>query len=113
MNILEIGARVAHLRKLLGLTQYQLAEKSGVTQGTLSRVETASHKSLELETVVALAGALGVTTSELIGEKELTFDPKIREVNAAMQRMPEYKKEALVSAARSFIEIAPHDKKAG
>lgn len=35
-----IGARIKDRREQAGLTQAQLAEKSGVTQGHLSQIET-------------------------------------------------------------------------
>lgn len=104
MNIDQIGKRLREFRDQAKLSQEQLAYKSGVPQGTISRIENAVHGDVEVTTISALAHSLGMTTSELIGEKDPTSDPKIREVNALMQQMPEYKKDAAVATAKALAE---------
>ncbi len=53
------------LRKQLGLTQEQLAEKSGVDQTTISRLERGEIKRPRWEVVANLARALDVKPEEL------------------------------------------------
>lgn len=102
MNMSEIGNRLQQLRTSLKLTQRKLADTSGISQGTISRIELGTYKSLDLDTAMTLAAALNVSTSEFLGERAPLDDPKIREVNQAMQGMAEYKKDVMVSAARSL-----------
>ena len=60
------GERLLALRKARGLTQVQLAEAIGSSQRAVSYYENhASYPAADI--VIALAGALGVTTDELLG----------------------------------------------
>jgi SOS-response transcriptional repressor LexA len=64
---MDIAAALAAAMQRAGLTQYELAKRSGVPQPTIQRIlsrETASPKS---KTVKRLAATLGVTTDSLIG----------------------------------------------
>jgi DNA-binding XRE family transcriptional regulator len=54
------------LRKYLGLTQAELAERAGVTQGYIADLET-SRKTGSPETLKAIAKALSVPLDVLVG----------------------------------------------
>lgn len=60
----EIAARLKRLRCAANLTQGQLAEKSGLPQSHISRLEGGQH-SPSLKTVVKLSEALNVSIVEL------------------------------------------------
>lgn len=58
------------LRKERGLTQAQLSDASGVSQGMIAKIETgAAHPSIP--TIEALAGALRVRPAEMFAHTEL------------------------------------------
>ncbi len=59
----EVTVREA--RKQRGLTQQQLSELSGVDQTTISDLETGRHTNPRLDTIKALAEALGIAPSKL------------------------------------------------
>ncbi|MDD5355761.1 MAG: helix-turn-helix domain-containing protein, partial [Candidatus Omnitrophica bacterium] len=59
-----IGGRLVLLRKEAGLSQGQLAAKSGVSQKIIGRIETGSVKKPRPKTLKKLADALGTTRSE-------------------------------------------------
>jgi transcriptional regulator with XRE-family HTH domain len=61
-----IGQRVLELRKDLELTQDQLADTSGVPQGTISRLERGVSGDVQISTVQKLAMALGVSIERLL-----------------------------------------------
>ena len=63
----EIGKNIRSLRKSQNLTIDQLAEKSSISKGYLSKVEN-SDKAPPVSTLMNIAGALGVTISEIFGE---------------------------------------------
>lgn len=66
---MEIGERVKLLRKSLGLTQKELAEKCGYKSlTTINKIELGINK-VPLNTVEKLAHALGVSPSYLMGWK--------------------------------------------
>ena len=53
----EIGEQLASWRKLQGLTAQQLAERSGITRQTLSRLERGG--TVRLDVFLGVANALG------------------------------------------------------
>jgi transcriptional regulator with XRE-family HTH domain len=55
--------RAVRLRRML--TQVELAAKSGVSQGTIARIETGERKRVALRTVKALGAALEVDPAEV------------------------------------------------
>jgi Zn-dependent peptidase ImmA (M78 family)/DNA-binding XRE family transcriptional regulator len=68
-----VGRRVRELRERMGMTQEQLARKSGIGISTLSEIESARH-SPRLATIVALADALGVPLEALLREPASPFE---------------------------------------
>lgn len=59
-----VARKIKELRKSRNLTQDELAEKAGLPQSHLSRLENAQH-SASRQTIKKLAKALGVPISEL------------------------------------------------
>ena len=54
----RIGLRIKNLRKEQGLTQFQLAEKAGLEQQNLCRVESGKHSTGQ-DILSTIASALG------------------------------------------------------
>lgn len=67
----EMGRTVERLRKSRGWSQPDLSRESGVSVGTISRLENGRHEG-RTHTVRAVAKALGVTVQEILpmGETE-------------------------------------------
>ena len=57
---LRIGQRIAELRKEQGMTQTQLAERCGLQQAHIARIETGRY-SVGLDTLAQIADAMGMT----------------------------------------------------
>ena len=57
--------RIKNARKAAGLTQIQLAEKAGMTQSEISRIESAPHKSTG-QTLRKIANVLNVNIDALL-----------------------------------------------
>lgn len=64
MDHAKVGARIRAARERLKLTQVQLAAKTGVTQGSLSRIEKGLMP-LSLERATVLSKALRLPLAEL------------------------------------------------
>jgi transcriptional regulator with XRE-family HTH domain len=60
-----VGRNAARLRKAAGLTQEQLAERSGFSQQYISRLEQ-GRRNPTVVTLYELANALGVSHVELV-----------------------------------------------
>lgn len=65
-----IGSRLRAARRERGLTQEQLAERSGVSLGIISDLEQGRRETARITTFTKLAGALGVTLSTLLDRRE-------------------------------------------
>lgn len=63
----EFGQRVRRRRMALGMIQKNLAQRSGIPQPHISRVEQGKYIAMNLETLVALADALTTTVDYLLG----------------------------------------------
>jgi transcriptional regulator with XRE-family HTH domain len=63
-----IGDRLAHLRRRRGLSQEKLAERSGVSVDVIRKLEQGRRKSALMATLTALAQAVDVEVSVLVGQ---------------------------------------------
>lgn len=61
-----MGYRIKAAREMCGMTQTQLAEKSGVSRATICGLENGNERVTTTKTLGKLADALGVTVDELI-----------------------------------------------
>lgn len=59
-TIIELGRAVAERRRSLGLTQGDLAVRSGVAQGTLSRLERGNMPEFGSRKLLAILAVLGM-----------------------------------------------------
>lgn len=57
---------IKKLRERRGWTQSELARKAGIKQGVLSDIETGKTKHPRIDTIAAIAQALGVPVEKLI-----------------------------------------------
>jgi transcriptional regulator with XRE-family HTH domain len=77
----SIGANIKAVRRALGLNQEDLAEKLGLTQANISRIE-ASVKGPSAETLLAIADALGCDVRELMGVAEESQSSQVLDEDA-------------------------------
>ena len=61
----HIAKRVKELRAERGLSQAQLAKAAGISQQVVSAVENQTNRSIQLDTLYAIAKALGVSAIAL------------------------------------------------
>jgi transcriptional regulator with XRE-family HTH domain len=104
----RLADHVKQLRLEAGLTQAELAARAGVTVETVARLErvlrgrSSANSNPSLETLVRLAGALGVEVSELLSEpsrprpKDDRISMILRTANPATRRRVLRVAEALV-----------------
>ncbi|OKI26761.1 XRE family transcriptional regulator [Streptomyces sp. CB03911] len=72
----EVGPRLRRLRAKRGLTLAALAETTGISKSTLSRLESGQRRP-SLELLLPLAGAYNVPLDDLVGAPEVG-DPRVR-----------------------------------
>jgi len=69
-TVLALSERLLLCRRYMNLTQLELSERSGVSRSYIAQVERATITNVGIEPLTALAKALNVTVSYLIGESE-------------------------------------------
>jgi transcriptional regulator with XRE-family HTH domain len=72
----EVGPRLKRLRAQRGVTLADLAEATGISKSTLSRLETGQRRP-SLELLLPLAHTYGVPLDDLVGAPEVG-DPRVR-----------------------------------
>jgi transcriptional regulator with XRE-family HTH domain len=70
-----LGQRIKKRRKELGYSQTQLADLMDMDRSAISNYENGSKGEMGFKTLQRFATALGVTTSELLGETIRNSDP--------------------------------------
>lgn len=73
MDYKDLGARVRAMRRQMGLTQEQLAEKVGISASFLGHIERGTRVA-SLETLVALCNELHVSPVYLLTASLRSFD---------------------------------------
>jgi transcriptional regulator with XRE-family HTH domain len=67
---MRIGEKVYRLRTERKLTQQELADRAGVSQTIISRLERKDRTNVNADVLKGLAKALGCTTDYLVGMHE-------------------------------------------
>ena len=68
MDEVDLGKRLQKARKKAGLTQQDLCHKAKLSYSTLAKIERGAIKSPSIFTIQSIAGALGSSLSELMGD---------------------------------------------
>jgi transcriptional regulator with XRE-family HTH domain len=75
----RFGAALARVRREKGLTQAELATRVGVARSSVVQLERGKQR-VQLHTLVDLAGALGVTSADLLPDAPPTTSEIERQV---------------------------------
>lgn len=91
-----IGKRIAHKRKELGLTQWQVEEKADMTQKYLSNIERATS-GLSLDVLMRICDALEVTPDYLLLGRTNSANDISNEIESRVNRMSPKQAELALS----------------
>ena len=113
MDAKKTGTFIGMLRRQMGLTQAELAERIGVTDKAVSRWETGKGFP-DLSLLQPLAEALGTSVTELLAGEPLSAEEKAARSDSALlealgyaRRMGRPTAGALLAAAGGFLLLAP------
>lgn len=104
----SLGERLAQIRKERGLTQKEVAKRTGLIQALVSDYERGRLR-LAADMIVRFAVALGITTDELLRPKVRKTAPRRKISRKVLQRLeridslPPYKQRALLTTIDSFL----------
>ena len=107
--IAGIEKRIIARRKQLGLTQEQLAERSGLSPQFFSSVET-GKKNIRAENVVRLSQVLGVSTDYLLTGRHNSTD--IDGVASLLWELDEPHLRCAETILKSLVEVCKRSDKA-
>ncbi len=62
----RVELRLRELRQAKGMTQVELAERTGIDQGALSRIETGKTQAMDFDVMARLCDALGCEPGDLL-----------------------------------------------
>jgi len=113
---MSLGKRVTELRLKKGFNQKELADASGITQATISRIESEQVHQLKSEALKRLAKALGVTVDYLVGKTDkLSANDIVRSDTTAEYIFRGYEKlsGAQREKLKSFVHFLEEEEKKG
>ncbi|CEP67838.1 Cro/C1-type helix-turn-helix domain [Moorella glycerini] len=101
---MDFGARIKQLRETAGLSQNELARRAGIAQSSLSYLETGA-KSPNVETLLHICKALGITVSEFLGENEgQSLPADLRQLLREAEGLTPEQRRKLIEFIRSMKE---------
>ncbi len=112
-----VGEQIRKLRKLKGLTQERLAERSGLSYSYVSDVERGT-RNISLESLGKIISALGVKPAQLFEDiDELTIHigsdeirTKIEDLNALLSERHVDEVDFVIKVAREFLNTIDRKK---
>ena len=104
-NLLDnLAKHMRDRRRTLGLTQEQLAEKSGLSANYVARLEIAD-KTPSVGTVIVLSEALGVELSELLaGDQEPTWLEDAQEIARIMESLDAHDSRFVLRQVQAIVD---------
>jgi transcriptional regulator with XRE-family HTH domain len=106
LNNEPIGTRLAKLRKTLGLTQKELAQKIGITQTLISDYEVGRAHLVD-EMIIRFSIALNVSTDEILGVKKKNRNiPNLKLMKRMyeIEKLPPSRQRALLQNIDMFLQ---------
>jgi len=100
VDFIEVGKRIAKMRKNVGLTQEKLAEKVGLERNTIAQVEKGGL-GLSLESVLAICKVLKIDTNYLLSGVVKNFD----EVERVAEKLHILQKQEYLGMISGFIDV--------
>lgn len=105
---MRLSENLKRIRAERGISQDDLADRSGVSKGQISKLEVGMQKNPVLETVVALSSALGVSIEELVFGED--GDRGMKYMLNAIESLPESKQATVKELIAAFIAQSTSDR---
>ena len=103
----RLGAVIAAKRKMLGLSQRQLAEQVGLNNATSCKLEKDPSLNPDIRTIQLLADALGLDYTYLLSLNEtVKDDPDLRIIARAKSNMSPEERKRMMEILRTTFDGA-------
>ena len=107
----QLGTRIAELRRVQNITQVQLAEALGVSQQTVNAYEVGRRR-MPVSSVPTLARLFGVSVEELLGEplsaatRKRGPTPKLQQQIERITQLPKPKQRFVMEMLDTVLQQA-------
>lgn len=97
-----LGSFISHRRKLLNISQRELAKKVKISNSTISRIENDDNITPDNETLRRIAGVLRCDYNYLLAlNKQIDDQPEIRMIQRAARNMSPERLQDMMNVLRS------------
>lgn len=103
----SIARKLRQARKATGYTQEEVADKLGIARSAYGHIESGRNL-ISIEHLVKLPAILGVCITDILPDSVVTdhdraraADPRLQEINAGWNDLPEFLKDVLTDAVRT------------
>jgi len=97
----HIGFNIKRKRETLGLSQQNLADKSGISKAQISRLESGKQDNPQIKTLIPIATALGVSIEELTYGENIPASSMF--LLQALDKLPDDDKNTIRKTLRAMI----------
>lgn len=102
LGIQEIGNRLLALRRKMGLTQAEMAERAGISDRTYADIERGTVN-MRLETFLQICQALYVTPNEILLNEEEAKSPRQEEMFERLKVCPPKERETALRLLSVYL----------
>lgn len=90
---MNVGERIRSFRDKKGIEQIELANRVGISQSKMNKIETGFQKRIEPDILVAIAEVLGTTTDYLLGKSGSSSDDSVERKSSLNEKILKLTKE--------------------
>lgn len=101
-----VGKKIRSIRKEIGLTQKEVADKLGITDSGFAQIERGDNL-ISLEHLVKLPSILGCRITDILPDSVISdydqqraADPRLQEILGAWNDLPEFLKDGMTIMVR-------------
>ena len=89
-------------KKLLGLTNQMIADKTGITLSTMDKITSGINQNPKLETLQAIAKVIGCTLDDFADDKKEELSPAALRIARAYDNMSEKGRNAIKAVVEAL-----------
>ncbi len=104
-KLIDLGNYIREKRQSAGMSQERLAEKSGLSPNTVSRIE-GGQMAMSMETFQKIVRALGLDANVLLGAAELTEkdEEDLQNLFCRMRYLKQGERKVIVETVAALID---------
>ena len=99
----KIGNKMLELRKRVGLTQAELAERAGLSDRTFADIER-GNVNMRIETLLKICDALGVTPDAVLTEENTSLQIKQELIAEKFSACSEKEKQTALELVDTYLK---------